>query len=141
VFQDQAVRVISRIAPALLPGSTLHRLALAAAAAGHYADAEQAFAAAARRYQQEWRVESLARLRVHQQMVRARATGEPEREAEMMLSIVRSLNKLDRLESLASPHELVDARAVFSGWLSESSDRSLETLPEVAAELRTVAAA
>lgn len=129
MFDDLAVRVISRTAPGLLPGRTLHRLALAAAAAGQYADAEQGFAAAARKYQREWSVEALARLRVHQQMVRARATGDRARESELMLPIVRALNKLDRLESLSAPFDLMDARAVFSTWLSDSAAGSLEALP------------
>lgn len=103
-----------------MPGRTLHRRALAASAAGRYVDAEQLFEAAATAYRVELACESLARLRVQQLMTRARACGDPAREAAMMLDIVRGLNKLDRLETFASPHELRDARVVLAEWLAEN---------------------
>ena len=34
-----------------------------------------------------------------------------------MLEIVRGLNRLDRLEAFAAPHDLLDARIVLSSWL------------------------
>jgi hypothetical protein len=113
-------RVLLRHAPGILPGGTLHRAALAAFAAGSPGAAEPLFEAAGLAYRRELRVESLARLRVHQALVRARATGDAGEEAERMLEIVRSLNRLDRLESLHAPFELRDAREVLSEWLSES---------------------
>jgi hypothetical protein len=125
VLDDILIRVISRTAPGRLPGRNLHRRALAAAAAGRYADAEQLFEAAVQSYRRTLDVEALARLRVHQQMVHARAGCDPVREAELMLGIVRSLNKLDRLEALAAPYELVDARAVLSTWLAEAPQLAL----------------
>ena len=112
------IRVAVRLAPGRLPGGTLHRHALAAVAAGRDVDAEQMFEAAAASYRRELCIEPLARLRVHQLMARARATGDPVREAEMMLEIVRKLNKLDRLESLQAPFELRDAREVLTDWLA-----------------------
>ena len=113
-------RVLLRYAPGLLPGSRLHVHALAAYAAGRPADAGPIFQAAAAAYRRELRVEPLARLRVHQSMVRARASSTPGEEAERMLEIVRSLNRLDRLESLHAPFELSDAREVLSEWLADS---------------------
>lgn len=117
MLDSLTTRVLTRLAPALLPAPALHRRALAAAAAGRYADAEQCFEAAAAGYRRKLAVEPLARLRVHQSMVRARAEGDPMREAERMLEIVRGLNRLDRLEDFAAPHELRDARLVLSSWL------------------------
>jgi hypothetical protein len=114
----QLIRVVARLAPGWLPGGTLHRRALAASAAGRVVDAEQLFEAAAASYRRELGIEPLARLRVHQLMARARATGDPVREAEMMLEIVRKLNKLDRLEALRAPFELRDAREVLTDWLA-----------------------
>ncbi len=114
-----AHRVVRRIAPGLVPGRTLHRSALAASAAGRHVDAEQLFEAAASVYRVELACEALARLRVQQQMTRARACGDPAREAAMMLDIVRGLNKLDRLEAFAAPHELRYARVVLAEWLAE----------------------
>jgi signal transduction histidine kinase len=123
-------RVLLRYATAVLPGSTLHRRALAAFAAGRAAQAESWFEAAAGAYRRELSVEPLARLRVHQNLVRARASGVPGEEADRMLEIVRALNRLDRLESLHAPFELVDAREVLSEWLADGPPalavRSLE---------------
>ncbi len=113
-------RVCLRFAPGFLPGSRLHLHALAAYAAGRPADAEPIFQAAAAAYRRELSVEPLARLRVHQRLVRARASGSPGEEAECMLEIVRSLNRLDRLESLHAPFALSDAREVLSEWLADS---------------------
>jgi signal transduction histidine kinase len=112
--------VVIRFAPRLLSGSRLHLHALAAYAEGRPADAEPLFVAAATAYRRELRVEPLARLRVHQSLVRARASGSPGEEAERMLEIVRSLNRLDRLESLHEPFALSDAREVLSEWLADS---------------------
>jgi hypothetical protein len=95
-------------------------------------DAEQLFESAAVSYRRELSVEALARLRVHQLMARARATGDPAREAALMLEIVRTLNKLDALESLDPPFERVDARRVLSEWLAAAPVAATET-PSVAA--------
>jgi len=128
-------RVLTRLVPAFLPAPMLHRRALAAAAAGRYADAEQCFEAAAAGYRRKLAVEPLARLRVHQSMVRARAEGDPMREAERMLEIVRGLNRLDRLEDFTAPHQLVDARVVLSSWL----DGNAASAPVVPARIELAA--
>ena len=120
MLDSRAFRVLSRLAPGAVAGRRLHRRALAAAASGAHADAEQLFELAVVRYRQELAIEPLARLRVHQLMVRARAATSSAQEAERMLEIVRALNRLDRLESLVAPHELLDARAVLSAWIGES---------------------
>jgi hypothetical protein len=39
-----------------------------------------------------------------------------------MIEIVRRLNRLDRLERLSAPFELVDARTVLAQWI-ERTDR------------------
>ncbi len=123
-------------APAgLVPGQLLHHGALTAAASGRYAAAERGFEAAVRAYRRSLDVEALARLRVHQRMARARAAHDPVREAEMMLEIVRGVNRLDRLESFRAPHEKKNARTVLSEWLSESGsgfDADAETTRLVA---------
>lgn len=131
VLDDLVIRVLTRTLPGLLPASLLHRSALAAAARGRHAEAEQRFEAAARGYRDQLEVEALARLRVQQRMVRARATGDPVREAEMMLEIVRGLNRLDRLESFTAPHELRDAREVLSEWLRGSAEAFAADAEEV----------
>lgn len=117
VLDDIVIRVVTRTAPGLLPDRALHRAALAAAADGRAAEAERLFEAAAAAYRRSLDVEGLARLRVHQRMARARAAGDAAREAELMLEIVRGVNRLERLESFRAPHELRDARTVLSEWL------------------------
>ena len=121
MLDSLVMRVPPRFAAAIVPGALLHRRALVAAAAGRYAEAERLFEAAGLRYRRELEIEALARLRVHQLMVAARAERSPGREAERMLDIVRRLNRLDRLESLAAPYELDDARAVLSAWIGDGS--------------------
>ena len=120
MLDDIVIRVVSRTAPGLLPGRVVHRVALAAAASARFDDAERLFESAALTYRRTLEVEALARLRVHQQMARARALRDPVLEADRMLEIVRGLNRLDRLESFRAPHRMENARTVLSEWLSES---------------------
>jgi hypothetical protein len=120
LLDDILIRVVSLAAPGLVPDRALHHAALRAAAAGRLAAAERLFETAAGAYRVSLNVEGLARLRVHQRMARARAAGDTVREAEMMLEIVRGVNRLERLESFRPPHEMTDARTVLSEWLSES---------------------
>ena len=109
----------SRCLPALASGQACHRRALSAAARGDRAAAERWFARAIARYRRDLEVEPLARLRVHELMVGARpGGGEPAPDpSEVMVEIVRRLNRLDRLETLDFPHELADARSVLASWV------------------------
>lgn len=120
MLDDIVIRVVSLAAPGLVPDRTLHHAALGAAAAGRHAEAGRLFEAAAAAYRDSLDVEGLARLRVHQRMALARACGDPVREAEMMLEIVRGVNRLERLESFRAPYPLVNARTVLSEWLGDS---------------------
>jgi len=117
------LRALSRILPDLAPGGVLHRRALAAYAAGAPGAAEAWFEAAAERYRRDLEIEPLARLRVHQLMVRAEAGGLGAGEAAAMLEIVRRLNRLDRLETLQPPFELADARTVLARWIEHAEER------------------
>ena len=122
MLAQQIDRVLHRLAPVYVPGSALHRRALLATAEGRFPRAELLFEAAAEEYRRDLRIEPLARLRVHQRLARARACGDPALEAERMLDIVRTLNRLDRLESMRAPFALVDARTVLSEWLGDGPD-------------------
>jgi signal transduction histidine kinase len=133
MLRNALERVVLRYAPGILPGCTLHRHALSVFASGRPALAEAIFEAAAAAYRRELRVEPLARLRVHQSLARARASVVLGEEAEHMLEIVRSLNRLDRLESLRAPFALCDARAVLSEWLSDKPHADGSALLERAA--------
>lgn len=110
------LRVIAPWFPEYLSGHALHLQALESAAQGRWADAQAGLDAAAEQYRREGEVEGLARLRVHQLMVRASADGEEASDA--ILEIVRRLNPLDTIESFESPHALIDARRVLSDWLT-----------------------
>jgi hypothetical protein len=114
------LRVFARFLPHVAPGRALHRRALAAHAAGADAVAECFFESAAVRYREELAVEPLARLRVHQLMVRAQAAGPAGVEGAAMIEIVRRLNRLDRLETLDAPFELADARTVLANWIERA---------------------
>lgn len=133
----RVTRVVTRLMPDFASGKALHRRALAAAAAGAHADAEQWFEVAAARYRRELGVEPLARLRVHQLMVRARAGGGRGVDSAAMLEIIRRLNRLDQLESLDAPFELGDARSVLAAWIEQAEGApmrpvlTLHTAPEV----------
>ena len=98
-------------------GACAHRRALECAAAGRpdlgLAWAQHALAA----YRREMAIEPIARLRVHELMMRVRQDGTESGESSELLEIVQRLNRLDRLESLAAPHELRDAREVLAQWI------------------------
>ena len=113
-----ALRVASRLLPDLASGHALHRHALAAHAAGADANAERWFEAAAAVYRSELAVEPLARLRVHQLMVRAGSSSAGE--GTTMIEIVRRLNRLDQLETLHAPFALADARTVLAQWIEHA---------------------
>ncbi len=117
-------RVVSRLLPDHASGRALHRRALAAASAGAHADAERWFESAVALYRTELAVEPLARLRVHQLMVRAHAGVAAGWESSAMIEIVRRLNRLDQLESLVAPFALTDARGVLAEWLEQSDASS-----------------
>ena len=99
--------------PACFPGRALHRAALHAARAGESGIAEALFERAAGHYRMELEVEALARLRVHQLVTRARAAGDPGREAELLLESAQRLARLDRIESFDPPFELIPASGLF----------------------------
>src|SRR5438046_6541184 len=113
MLQLLVLRVAARLLPELASGRALHRRALAAHATGADAEAERWFEAAAARYRRELAVEPLARLRVHQLMVRAVHAG----EGTAMIEIVRRLNRLDQLETFHAPFELADARTALAQWI------------------------
>lgn len=106
--------------PRVFSGASLHRLALEAMRAGELETADRAFEAAARHYRADLAVEPLARLRVHQLMARARALTESGDAAELMLEIEQRLSRLDSLESLTPPFELVEARSLLATYRRES---------------------
>ena len=109
------LRLVSSWIPEPRSGARLHRRALAVAERGRLAEADAGFEAAAEQYRREGEVAALARLRVHQLMVRASTADGLDPDA--LPEIVRRLNPLDRLESLTAPFEPRDARAVLSDWL------------------------
>jgi len=98
-------------------GDVLHRTALEALEAGKFETAQLMFEAAVWRYRRDLAVEAIARARVHQLMAQVLSGAEPECASERCLEVERRLCQLDRIESLASPHELVDAHTMLGSWL------------------------
>jgi hypothetical protein len=103
--------------PDCFSGAALHRAALAAAHRKEPSWAARLFERAALRYRAELRVEPLARLRVHQEIVRLRALGSLA-DIERCLEVERALTRLDRIETLEPPFDLVDARTLLATWHS-----------------------
>jgi len=105
---------VAAAAPRFFPGAMLHHAALWMAAGSSPEKADRLFEAAARRYREELRIEPLARLRVHQQMLAARTPRIGE--ADPALEVERRLLALDRIESPVPPFALVDARTLAGVW-------------------------
>ena len=108
--------------PRLFSGRALHRAALHATAAAAYPTAEALFERAAAHYRIDLEVESLARLRVHQLIARARAAGVAGREQDLSLEVEQRLTRLDLIESLVAPFELVPARGLLAIWMRRSAE-------------------
>jgi len=123
-FMIRALAIVTR-------GAALHRSALEALGARRFATAEFMFEAAAGRYRSEMAVEALARLRVHQLMAQVLSGAEPARAAERCLEVERRLCQLDQIESLAAPHELVDAHSVLGSWLNRDGAAGMDPFENV----------
>jgi hypothetical protein len=95
--------------PALFTARALHVAALHAMRGEAWPAAEQLFERAAARYRVDVSVESLARLRVHQLIGRLRAVAGSAREESLRLEAEQRLARLDRIESLDPPFDLVPA--------------------------------
>lgn len=114
--------------PTALPGAALHRAALGALARGAFPTADALFERAADHYRLDLEVEALARLRVHQLIGRAWASGDPRRDPELCLDVEQRLTRLERIEALEAPHALVPASRLLASWTvntpttTESSD-------------------
>jgi len=109
--------------PRLLQAGSFHRAGLAAAADHQYELADRLFEAAAARYREEIRVPALARLRVHQLMVRAEAGSTLDHDAALESSgeIERRLLALETIEDLDPPFSEVRAGELFARWSARFS--------------------
>lgn len=103
-------------------GAVLHRWGLEALHAGRFETAAMMFEAAVRRYRHELAVEPMARLRVHELMGQVLSGTEPALAAQRCLEVERRLCQLDRIESLGSPHDLVDAHSLLGNWLDAGDE-------------------
>ena len=115
--------------PALFTGRSLHHAALHASAAGAWGTAEGLFERAAAHYRMDLAVESLARLRIHQLVTRARAAGNSAREADLLLESAQRLARLDCIESFDPPFELIPARDLFETGSLRGSPPSTAGVP------------
>ena len=115
--------------PRFFSGAALHRAGLEAMHAGEFDAADRLLETAAARYRLDVAVEPLARLRVHQLIARVRSHAQPEAEAALVLAIDRLLSRLDRIEALSPPFDLVDSHALLAAWLSDESPASFVEPP------------
>jgi len=102
--------------PWLFPGAALHRAGLEAIAAGAFPLADALLERAAGRYRVSLDVEVLAMLRVHQLIARARAHGGRGREGALGLEVEQRLARLDRIQALEPPFDLVPASRLLATW-------------------------
>jgi hypothetical protein len=110
------LRKLAVLAPGLFPAAQLHRLGLAALAASDTRVADALLERAALACRAEYDMERLARVRVHQLM--ARALGEVSADTEASSRVERALSRLERIESIESPFEMLDARRALASWVS-----------------------
>ena len=115
--------------PWLFKGEDLHLAGLNALWAGEHLTAVRLFEGAAHRYQGDLRVEALARVRVHQLMARACASGGSL--SPLSLEVDRALARLDRIESPTPPFALMPAHALLASWL-EAADEAGESMRRAA---------
>ncbi|OGF15315.1 MAG: hypothetical protein A2W00_06955 [Candidatus Eisenbacteria bacterium RBG_16_71_46] len=108
---------LSRL-PLVASGRSLHRAALQALTRGRLEEAWTLFERGAARYRAQLQIEPLARLRVHQLIARVRAGLSHHEESALALEVDRRLARLERIESLEPPFELVDARRLLATWQS-----------------------
>jgi hypothetical protein len=106
--------------PRLFGGAQLHTAGLEAFHRGDWTAALDLFAAAARRYRQEIRIQPLAGLRVHELMCRVRMLKNPERHSDVLVDIERLLSRLEWIQSIEPPFERVDAHQLLGRWLGDS---------------------
>lgn len=116
MLDSRFLLAVATVFPRCYRGERLHGAALAAMAEGDHPLALGLIRCAAARYRRELRVESLARLRVHELITRVRVQEFPERETELCLEVERRLTLLDRIESLEPPFELRPARTLLANW-------------------------
>lgn len=117
--------IISRLAcltRGLWRGRALHRAGLWAQAAGRPRAALRLLDAAADRYRAEGMVEPLARLRVHELLIRCGASRERVEAPELEMEIERRLLTLETIEALAPPFGLVSAPALAGHARPDAGD-------------------
>lgn len=108
--------------PGLFTGPALHHAALHASRSGAVAVAETLYESAAAQYRLDLEVEALARLRVHQLVTRARASGDVGREAELLLEAAQRLARLECIESFDPPFAMIPAGALFETGHAPGAD-------------------
>lgn len=108
------LRKVAFLAPGLFPAAGLHRLGLTALAARDPRGADALLERAALACRAEYELERLARVRVHQLM--ARALAQEPRDWEASSRVERALSRLEWIESIEPPFEILDARQALAAW-------------------------
>ena len=105
--------VFAERVPQLVPAPWLHRAGLEALAAGNPVRADALFERAALGYRRALDLEPLARVRIHQRMAQVRGGVAT---AEDLADLERMLLKLESIESLDPPFDVVPAHAALLAW-------------------------
>lgn len=110
------LRKVAILAPRLFPAARLHWLGLTALASRDHRAADALLERAALACRAEYELERLARVRVHQLMARALALAPGDWESSNRVE--RGLCRLETIESIQPPFELIDARRALATWAS-----------------------
>lgn len=121
------LRKVAVLAPRLFPAAGLHRLGLTALAARDARAADALLERAALACRAEYELERLARVRVHQLMARAMAHDPSDWEASSRVE--RALSRLEWIESIEPPFEILDARQALAAWSSPA--RAVVRAPKI----------
>lgn len=102
-------------------GDHVYVKGLSQACLGYHGKAMKLLEEAAERYRKEESVEKLARLRVHQLMVKYQIQRSPIEKQKIVEEVVLRLSKLGEIESPEPPFAPRDAREVLRNWMEEKA--------------------
>jgi len=105
----------------LRSGDRVYTKGLREACMGRHTRAMRLLEEAAERYRREESVERLARLRVHQLMVKYQIQRSPIEKQKIVEEVVLRLSKLKEIESPEPPFAALDAREVLRNWMEEKA--------------------
>jgi hypothetical protein len=113
--------LLRRLMKKLRNGDRVYIKGLNEAYLGRHAKGMRLLEEAGERYRKEESVERLARLRVHQLMVKYQIQRSPIEKQKIVEEVVLRLSKLREIESPEPPFAPLDAREVLRNWMDEKA--------------------